>query len=98
MKKVESPIVGMIIGLILPLISLAIMLPLIAYGKGYETVSDCIEQFQMYGILYKIVSLSLMPSAGLFFWWMHRGRVNMARGVLSVCLLYGVLILVMYFL
>lgn len=88
---------GMIIGLILPLISLAILLPLIAYGKGFDSVSSCVRQFQTFGVLYKIVSLSLMPSAGLFFWWMHRGRVNMARGVLSVCLLYGVAILVMYF-
>ncbi|MBO7432764.1 MAG: hypothetical protein J6U13_03315 [Salinivirgaceae bacterium] len=97
MKRTESPVAGMIIGLILPLVSLAILLPLITYGKGYESISSCVHQFQSFGILYKIVILSLMPNAVLFFWWMHRGRVNMARGILSMCLLYGVAILVMYF-
>jgi len=98
MKSYESPIIGMIVGLILPLICLCVFFPLVAYFKDFESVSSCIHQFQTFGLLYKIVSLSLMPSAGLFFWWMHRGRVNLARGILSICLLYGVAILVMYFL
>lgn len=97
MKKFDTPICGMIIGLLLPMLCMLIFLPLVAYGKGYESVGECVKHFQNFGVFYKIVSLSLMPGVGLFFWWSHKNYLNLARGVLSMCLLYGVAIIVIYF-
>ncbi len=97
MKMKDTPAMGMLVGLVLPIICLGIFLPLVAYGKGFESVAECVHHFQTFGVLYKIVSLSLMPNAGLFFWWTYRNRLNMARGVLSMCLLYGVAIVAIYF-
>ena len=97
MKLSDKPIVGIVIGAVLPIICLAIFLPLVAYGKGYDSVADCVRHFQSFGVFYKIVSLSLMPNAGLFFWWTRQNRLSLARGVLAMCLLYGVAILAIYF-
>lgn len=97
MKHNDSPVKGMLVGLLLPIVCLGIFLPLVAYGKGFDSVSECVRHFKAFGVLFKIVSLSIMPNAGLFFWWTYRNRLNMARGVLAMCLLYGVAIVAIYF-
>lgn len=97
MKVKDTPALGMLIGLLLPIVCLCIFFPLVAYGKGYSSVGECIRHFQTFGVLYKIVSLSLMPNAGLFFWLTRKEHLNLARGILSVCLLYGVAIIAIYF-
>ncbi len=98
MSKTESPLIGMIVGLLLPIVCLFAFLITVAVIKDFDSLSACIRHFNSFGILYKIASLCLLPNAGLFLWWTRRGSINKARGVLSSCLLHGVFIIIVYFL
>ncbi len=91
MYKRDSVSLGVFVGLILPLILVAAF---IVYS--YKTTGSVVKHYQAYNILYKILSVSLMPGAGLFFYWSRINKLNQARGVLTMSLFYGVLVLVLY--
>ncbi len=94
MKKNDSTTLGVFVGLLLPMIFMAIF---ILYSSArFDSVAMCVMHFQNYNILYKALSVSLMPGAGLFFIWSKMNKLNQARGVLMMSLFYGVLVLVLY--
>lgn len=90
----ESVILGIIAGLILPLVGLAIF-SLTVIGK-FDSYMEMIRHFQFFGVWYKVLSLSLMPGAGLFFLWSKAGKMNQARAVLLMTLFYGVFVVMLY--
>lgn len=86
---------GAIIGLLLPIIMMGIIL-LVSSSK-FESLGATIQHFQNYNLLYKILSISLMPGAGLFLIWSKGDKLNQARGTLVVTLFYGIFVLLLYF-
>jgi hypothetical protein len=94
MQKKDSTTLGVFVGLLLPLILLS---SFILYSSPkFGSIVACIEHFQNFNILYKALSVSLMPGAGLFFMWSHQNKLNQARGVLMMSLFYGVIVLLLY--
>ncbi len=95
-NKKDSIQLGTIVGLILPLIGLSIFG--LSVIQKFESTKLMIEHFQFYGVWYKVLSLSLMPGAGLFFLWSKAGKINQARGVLLMTLFYGAFVVLLYLL
>jgi len=93
-KKTDSTSKGAIIGLILPLICMAIIILFSSYR--FDSIKATFEHYQTYGLLYKVLSISLMPGAGLFLIWSRTDKLNQARGVLLMTLFYGVFVLLLY--
>lgn len=93
MKNKDSITAGVIIGLVLPLI---LMAAIILYSsKNFESIKATIDHFQNFDLLYRILSISLMPGAGLFLIW-SKNKINQARGVLLMTLFYGVFVILLY--
>jgi hypothetical protein len=92
----DSILKGIITGLVLPIICLSIML--LVLSSRFDSFSGCVRIYQNLGILYKMLSLCMMPSAGLFFWWSSErvNKINQARGVLMMTLFYGVFVIILY--
>ncbi len=93
-NKKDSIQIGVIAGLLLPLVGLLVF-SLTVIGK-FDTYTEMIQHFQLYNVWYKILSLSLMPGTGLFFLWSKSGKTNQARGVLLMTLFYGVFVIMLY--
>ncbi len=93
-NKKDSIQLGTIAGLLLPLLGLLIF-SLAVIGK-FESYTQMIQHFQIYDVWYKVLSLSLMPGAGLFLFWSKAGKTNQARGVMLMTLFYGVFVVLLY--
>ena len=93
MKSKDSITIGVIIGLIIPLIIMAIII--LYSSKNFESIKATIDHFQKFDLLYRILSISLMPGAGLFLIWSKK-KINQARGVLLMTLFYGVFVVLLY--
>lgn len=93
MKSKDSTAMGVIIGLLLPIIIMSII---ILYSSSkFESLKATIDHFQNFDLLYRILSISLMPGAGLFLIW-SKNKINQARGVLLMTLFYGVFVILLY--
>lgn len=90
----DSPYLGVLAGLILPLVGVAIF-SLLMKGK-FESIDHMINHFQLFDVWYKVLSLSLMPGAGLFFLWSKAGKMNQARATLLMTMFYGIFVIVLY--
>lgn len=93
-KKSDSTTKGLVIGFILPLIFMSIII-LVSSSK-FDSIKATIDHFQTFGLLYKILSISLMPGAGLFLIWSNTNKLNQARGTLMMTFFYGVFVLLLY--
>lgn len=93
MKNKDSTTKGVIIGLLLPLIVMSLII--LYSSKNFESIKATIEHFQKFKLLYQILSISLMPGAGLFLIW-SKNKLNQARGVLLITLFYGVFVILLY--
>ena len=93
-KNSDSTSKGVLIGLLLPLVIMSGII-LISSSK-FESIEATITHFQTFGLLYKILSISLMPGAGLFLIWSNSDKLNQARGTLLMTLFYGVFVLLLY--
>ncbi len=91
----DSTSKGVLIGLILPLI---IMAAIILFSSSrFNSIKETLNHFQTFGLLYKILSISLMPGAGLFLIWNNINKINQARGILLITMFYGVFVIMLYF-
>jgi len=93
-KNSDSTTKGMIIGFILPLIFMSVII-LLSSSK-FDSIKATIDHFQTFDLLYKILSISLMPGAGLFLIWSNSNKLQQARGTLIMTLFYGVFVLLLY--
>lgn len=92
--KEDKVSTGLLIGLVLPILFVSAFLLFSSSKCG--SYMECFHHFQRMDIMYKIVSVSLMPGTGLFFWWSKVNKLNTARGLLMVTLFYGVFVLMLY--
>ncbi len=97
LKKSSSDITskGLSAGLVLPIVFMLIFIGVLS--KQFGSFNETIEYYQEIGVLYKMLSLSLMPGAGLFFLWSKQNKLNQARGALLATLMYGVAVVYLYF-
>lgn len=95
MKNNDNPKLGIFIGLLLPLIGLGVFS--LAVINKFNSFKHMIEHFQILNLWYKLLTLSIMPNAGLFFLWSKSGKINQARSMLLMTLFYGVFVVILYF-
>lgn len=90
----DSTTKGALIGLILPAIIMSIFI--LVSSSRFDSIGVTIKYYQTFDILYKVLSLSLMPGAGLFFLWSKNNKLNQARGTLLMTMFYGIFVLILY--
>jgi hypothetical protein len=95
-SQTDSVLKGVLFGTFLPPVILAVIL--LVLTPRFDSFIACVKFYQNLGILYKMLSLCMMPGAGLFFWWSSArvNKINQARGILMMTLFYGVFVLVLY--
>lgn len=91
----DSATIGAIIGIVLPLIIACIVL--LVANNNFDSFQATYNHFKFYGLLYKVLSASLMPNALLFFLWSKQNKLNQARSILLMTLFYGVFVMFLYF-
>ncbi len=95
MKHKDNHIVGIIIGLLLPM--LGILVFCLSLIHRFDTIGQLINHFAFFKMWYKILTLALMPNVALFFIWNKKNKLNQARSVLLMTLFYGVFVVILYF-
>ena len=93
-NKKDIVSIGVLAGLIIPI--LIVFGFLLYQSSNFESINQAAKYFQRLDIMYKVVSLSLMPGAGLFFLWSRQDKLNQARGALLATMFYGILVLILY--
>ena len=92
-KRFDSMALGLIAGLLLPLVTLMIFW-LVRDEGG---LGEFLTYFQRIGALSKIISLSVIPNLLLFFLFIWTNRTFSARGVIFATLLVAMVMLVLKF-
>jgi len=90
-KSMDSILIGLIPGLIFPLITLLIIWR-IRYDGG---LVEFLATFQRMGMLSKVLSLATIPNLLLFFVFIWTNRILSARGVIFATLILAALMLVL---
>ncbi len=86
---------GLAAGLLIPFLLMLAILSI--SSQKFDSFTATIQHYQNFNLLYKTLSICLMPGAGLFFHWSKTGKINQARGTLFATLAYGLLVLYLYF-
>lgn len=96
MKKTKKdiPQVGILLGLLLPLVGLGVFS--LAVIHRFDSFKQMIEHFQLFGMWYKVLTLSMMPNVGLFFLWTKLNKMNQARSILLMTLFYGIFVIILF--
>lgn len=92
-RKLDSMGLGLICGLLLPLLTL-IVLWQVRYDMG---LAEFLSSFQRIGALSKIISLSVIPNLLLFFVFIWTNRSFSARGVIFATLIVAMIMLLIKF-
>lgn len=92
-KRLDSMALGLIAGLVLPLVTLLVLWVIRFEGGLFEFLSS----FQKIGALSKLVSLSVIPNLLLFFIFIWTNRTFSARGVIFATLVVAMVMLVLKF-
>ena len=92
-KRLDSMALGLIAGLMLPLITL-VLIWVIRYDIG---LGEFLSSFQRIGMLSKMISLSVIPNLLLFFIFIWTNRTFSARGVIFATLVVAMVMLVLKF-
>lgn len=92
-RKLDSMGLGLICGLLLPLLTL-IVLWQVRYDMG---LAEFLSSFQRIGALSKIISLSVIPNLLLFFVFIWTNRSFSARGVIFATLIVAMVMLLIKF-
>lgn len=90
----DSTSKGVLIGLILPIVIMSAFI--LTSSQKFDSIAATIRYYQTFDILYKVLSLSLMPGAGLFFLWSKTNKLNQARGTLLITMFYGIFVVILY--
>ncbi len=94
MKKLNSILLGLALGILLP------MLALFAYVHlKFEdlTLMGFFRSYYKMGILTHMLSLAVIPNLGLFFLFIKTNRLKSARGVLTATFLFAFTVLIIRF-
>ncbi len=92
-KRFDTVPIGLILGLVLPLVTM-----LIIWAIRYEGgLKDFVSDFQQIHMLSKVISLSAIPNLLLFFLFIWTNRIFSARGVIFATLVVAMVMLVIKF-
>jgi hypothetical protein len=88
-NKLNRLIIGLAVGLILPIIVLFIV-----YYASYSAMefSVFIDYLEQYEIFTKVITICVLPNLGLFFIFIKRNMLMGARGVLFSVIIYLIVI------
>lgn len=86
-------VLGLITGLVLPVITL-LAIWLVRFDGG---LGEFISSFRQMSMLSKIISLSAIPNLLLFFLFIWTNRIFSARGVIFATLLVAMIMLLIKF-
>ncbi len=92
-KRLDSLALGLIAGLVLPVVTLSVIW-LVSYEGG---LVEFLSSFQRLGMLSKIISLSAIPNLLLFFVFIWTNRTFSARGVIFATLMVAMVMLLLKF-
>jgi hypothetical protein len=92
-KRFDSMALGLIAGLVLPLITL-VLIWVVRYDIG---LGEFLSSFQRLGMLSKLISLSVIPNLLLFFIFIWTNRTFSARGVIFATLVVAMVMLLIKF-
>ena len=90
-KKFDTLLTGLILGLILPALTL-VGFWIVKSDRGFV---DFLQQFQQMDMLSKVVSLAAIPNLLLFFLFIWTNRNFSARGVIFATLLLAFVMLIL---
>jgi len=89
LQKIDKFWVGLVLGLIVPIAALLIFYYL-AYPKhGDLTYYEMITAKHLFS---KVLSLAVIPSAGVFFLFIWGNRLNAAKGVLTATFILALVV------
>jgi hypothetical protein len=92
-RRFDSMALGLITGLVIPLITLVLI-----WGIRYDIgLGEFLSSFQRIGMLSKMISLSVIPNLLLFFIFIWTNRTFSARGVIFATLIVAMVMLVLKF-
>ncbi len=89
LQKIDKQWIGLIIGLILPAVTF-FLIYLFAYPK--HTVVSYYEMIMAKRFFAQILSLAVIPNAGVFFLFIWANRLNVAKGVLAATFLLAIVV------
>lgn len=93
--KVNKPVLGLIIGLLFPVIGMVIMYFIWFHG---DPVNDVISQLvSSHELASKVLSLSIITNILPFSYYTSKRLDNTARGILIATVLYAVFIILIKF-
>lgn len=94
LNKRDSVAVGAIVGIVLPAIALGIFF--LTVSHRFDSYTAAVKHFLLYDLMYKVVTMSLMPNVALFFFWSKKDKLNQARGTLLMTLFYGIFVILLF--
>ena len=92
--RFNSILFGLIMGIIVPMILLVIFFNSTDYSSSF---SSFIRSLSQLNILYKIISVCVIPNLLVFYLFIWKDRLLAARGVLMATLIYALTIFVLFF-
>jgi len=92
--KFDSLKLGIILGLIIPIIT--IFFTYIIKFPGFE-IKELIDYLIKADALTKLASLCILPNAVLFFIFIYKNMLLSARGVLMTTMIYAILVFIAKF-
>ncbi len=92
-KRYDSVALGLIAGLVLPVLTLVVIW-IIRYEGG---LGEFLSSFRQMSMLSKVISLAAIPNLLLFFLFIWTNRIFSARGVIFATLVVAMVMLVIKF-
>lgn len=89
LQKIDKFWVGLILGLIIPAIALMLFY---YFGYSKNTNLTYYEMITAKDLFSKILSLAVIPSAGVFFLFIWANRLNAAKGVLAATFILALIV------
>ncbi len=89
LQKIDKFWVGLILGLVIPAIAITLFY---YFGYARHTNLTYYEMIMAKNLFSKILSLAVIPSAGVFFLFIWGNRLNAAKGVLSATFILALIV------
>lgn len=89
-KALDKLYIGLLIGLIVPLVTFWLYYLLKFREVEFTTY---IRNIHLYKILFKILSLCVLPDLGVFYLFINNKYNNAAKGVVMACFVYALTVL-----
>ena len=88
-KKFDSIVLGLVLGLIFPLVATILYQKIMFPGYEYD---DFLFRAFLIGVHIKVISVCVFPNLLIFFVFIWTNRLKSSRGVLLATLIYALVI------